>query len=189
MKINETARAGLRIYAVLGALALPTLALAHEGHDDDKPTAAVLAAPAAGSARFAATSDQFELVGVLDGRTVTLYLDRFADNVPIKGAQIEIELGAEKLIAQAVDDAYVAQLPALPAAGTIPVTATVAAGNATDLLAADLVVTRTEATTRTSTQAAAARAGWSAVSTWSGVAIAAVLALLGWIAIRRRSRT
>lgn len=188
MKTTDKARAGLRACVVLGVLALPAIAVAHEGHDEDKPAAAAPVAPAAGNARFVAASDQFELVGVLDARTVTLYLDRFADNAPVEGAQLELELGGEKLAVRAAGDHYVAQLPAPPAAGTIPVTATVVAGNATDLLAADLVVTRAEPVAPAPAQATAARAGWAERAVWPGLAIAAVLTLLGWMIARRRSR-
>lgn len=187
MKTRQKARAGLRACAVLGALALPAAAFAHEGHDDE-PAAAVSSVPAAGSARFAAASDQFELVGVLDGRTLTLYLDRFADNSPVSNAQIELELGAEKLAVEAAGDAYVAQLPAPPAAGTIPVTATVMAGDATDLLAADLKVIGTAAVAHAPTPAGAPRARWRAAALGAGAAIAAVLVSLGWLVARRRSR-
>lgn len=91
-------------------------------------------------ARFAASSDRFELVGALDGPKLTLWLDRFADNAPVTGATLELEIGETRLVATPVDDRYEAQLPAAPAPGTWPVTVTVIAGSDDDLLAADLVV-------------------------------------------------
>ena len=81
---------------LLAALSLAVLLLgtsmsatAGEGHDhgDAAPAAAGTALP-----RFAAVSETFELVGVLDGKQVTLYLDRFADNAPVRGAKIELEI-------------------------------------------------------------------------------------------------
>lgn len=96
-------------------------------------------------ARFAAASDLFELVGALEGRRLTLWLDRFADNAPVVGATLELEIGETRVVARAVDDRYEADLPSPPAPGTLPVTVTVTAGKDMDLLAADLVVTaRTE---------------------------------------------
>ena len=79
-------------------------AQAGDGHDhgDAAPAATGTALP-----RFAAVSETFELVGVLDGKQVTLYLDRFADNAPVRGAQIELEIAGAKFKAEAHgDDAY-----------------------------------------------------------------------------------
>jgi hypothetical protein len=121
------------------ALAAPP-ALAGEGHDhgDAAPTAAGQALP-----RFSAESETFELVGVLSGKQITLYLDRFADNSPVRDAQIELEIGGKKYKAQASkgqqgDDEYEVVLPAVPKEGVWPVTATVTAGNEVDLLAGEL---------------------------------------------------
>ena len=59
---------------------------AHEGHDlasnQENPAAASLP-------RLSALSELYELVGVLDGLRLTIYLDRFKDNVPVTDANIE----------------------------------------------------------------------------------------------------
>ena len=69
------------------------IALAGDGHDHGD-------APAASSGpalpRFAAVSETFELVGVVNGKRLTLYLDRYADGSPVKGAKLELELGGVK---------------------------------------------------------------------------------------------
>lgn len=67
--------------------------MAGDGHDHGEaaPTATGPALP-----RFAAVSDLFELVGVLNGKQITLYLDRAADNSPVTEAQIELEIGGKK---------------------------------------------------------------------------------------------
>ena len=86
----------LGLAAVLIGYSLP--AIAGDGHDhgDAAPAATGTALP-----RFAAVSETFELVGVLDGKQVTLYLDRFADNAPVRGAQIELEIAGAKFKAEA----------------------------------------------------------------------------------------
>ena len=69
-------------------------ALAGEGHDHgDTP------APVAGPMlpRFTAVSELFELVGVVDGKHITLYLDRFADNSPVKDATLELQLDGKAI--------------------------------------------------------------------------------------------
>ncbi len=89
--------------------------------------------------RFAAESDLFELVGVLKGQRLTLYLDRFADNSPVAGARIELDIGGAQFTAEPQgEDGYDVLLPAAPKPGVLPVTATVTAGTDTDLLAGEL---------------------------------------------------
>jgi ABC-type nickel/cobalt efflux system permease component RcnA len=111
-------------------------AWAGPGHDhgDAAPAAVGQTLP-----RFSAVSETFELVGVLSGKQITLYLDRFADNSPVRGAQIELEIGGAKFKAEKHgDDEYEVVLPDAPKAGVLPVTATVTAGNEADLLAGEL---------------------------------------------------
>jgi hypothetical protein len=123
----------LLLAALLAASALP--ARAGEGHSHDAPaTAAAPALP-----RFAAASELFELVGVLDGRQLTLYLDHAASNAPVSGATLELELGGSKLKAvPKAEGEFAVQLDSAPQPGLIPVTATVVAGSETDLLAGEL---------------------------------------------------
>lgn len=119
--------------ALLLGLAMPA-ARAHEGHDDGP------AAPPAGAApRFAAVSDRFELVGVIDGRRLTLYLDHAGDNSPVQDARLELDLGGQVVaVARVGEGLYQAELAQPLADGEIPVTATVVAGADSDRLATDI---------------------------------------------------
>jgi hypothetical protein len=67
--------------------------LAHEGHDHGAPApvAAAMASP-----RVALHSDAYELVGVLSGDRLGLYLDRFATNEPVTDAGIEVTVGGDE---------------------------------------------------------------------------------------------
>ena len=126
--------AALSLAAILLGAGLP--AAAGDGHDHG---AAAPAATGTALPRFAAVSESFELVGVLDGKQVTLYLDRFADNAPVRGAQIELEIAGAKFKAQSHgDDAYEVVLNEAPKPGVLPITATVTAGAEVDLLAGEL---------------------------------------------------
>lgn len=98
-------KSGIPLTALLiAALARP--ASAGPGHDHAEAT------PAASSSsrpRFAAHSDQFELVGIAEGTTLVLYLDSFASNTPISVAELELELqpaggAARKLKATSGED-------------------------------------------------------------------------------------
>lgn len=126
--------AALCLASVLLGNALPVIAGDGHDHGDTAPAATGTALP-----RFAAVSETFELVGVLDGKQVTLYLDRFADNAPVRGAKIELEIAGAKFSAQAQgDDAYEVVLKEAPKPGVLPITATVTAGSDVDLLAGEL---------------------------------------------------
>ena len=162
----------LLVAAVL--VALP--AWAGEGHDhgDAAPAAVGEALP-----RFTAESETFELVGVLSGKQITLYLDRFADNSPVRDAQIELEIGGAKFKAEKQgEDEYQVVLAEAPKPGVLPVTATVTAGNEADLLAGELDIHEADP----ADEAAHAHA-WTESAGWVAAGIAA-LALLAWV-VRR----
>ena len=168
----------LGLSLLLGGASLA--ALAGDGHDHGE-------APAAPSGpampRFAATSDLFELVGVLDGAQLSLYLDHSADNRPVADAQLELDLGGKPLaLTRVAKGEFRATLAAPLPEGETPVTATVVAGDESDLLAATLDVHAPEV----HTEAAASR--WRSAGAWGAGAVVAVLAL-GWALRRARSAT
>lgn len=126
----------LALTLVLGLV--PPAVLADAGHDHGEAPAA-----AAGPAllRFAATSDLFELVGVLDGQKLALYLDHAGDNSPVKDSQIELDIAGTRVpVTRVADGEFKAALAAPLAEGVSPVTATVVAGSETDLLAGEIDV-------------------------------------------------
>ncbi|MDP3226598.1 MAG: hypothetical protein Q8N13_01310 [Acidovorax sp.] len=147
---------------------VPMSALADDGHNHGEAPAAA-AGPA--SPRFAATSDLFELVGVLDGQTLALYLDHAGDNSPVRDAQLELEVSGVRVpVTRVADGEFQAALAAPLAEGVSPVTATVVAGNESDLLAGEIDVHAAEhAHTET---ASGSRAQWL------GGGVAAVLLAL-----------
>ncbi len=118
------------------------VATAGPGHDHgDEPAAASgVAQP-----RVAAHSDLFELVGVAEGKKMTIYLDRFATNEPVLQAKIEVELaqtaGSVALVAAAqADGTYTVSSEALTKPGTHAVSFTVTAGQEADLLVGQLQI-------------------------------------------------
>jgi hypothetical protein len=124
-------------------------------------------------------SETFELVGVLNGKQITLYLDRFADNSPVRDAQIELEIGGATFKAEKQgEDEYEIVLPDAPKPGVQSVTATVMVGDEADLLAGELDIHE-----EAHAEEAAQTPSWMEYGGWAGAAIAA-LALLGWL-VRR----
>ena len=124
------------VLTMAGLLTVAIARAAGEGHShgDEQPNASSPGLP-----RFAATSDLFELVGVVNGTQLTLYLDRSDDNSPVKGAKLELELGGAKIDAKpSADGEFEATLAQPLKPGVTPVTATVMAGTENDLLAGEI---------------------------------------------------
>lgn len=169
------------LFAAFAAALLPLFASTawaadDHGHDHGAPAAAT--GPAL--PRFAAVSDTFELVGVLDGKQLTLYLDRFADNSPVKGAQLDLEIdGAKVQTAPHGEGEFAAVLAEAPKAGVLSVSATVVAGQETDLLAGELDIHE-----EGHADASATSPRWQRIATW-GLSGLLALGLLIWIARRR----
>lgn len=154
------------------------LALADAGHSHDAP-ATTAAAPVI--PRFAAVSELFEIVGTAKGTQLALYLDRFADNAPVAGATLEVNVGdttvAMKEVAAGEFEGTLAQ--ALPP-GVTSVTVTVDAAGETDLLAGDFDVHDHGAEEH-------AQRDWRALLPWGLAALGLAAAGL-WLSRRMTSR-
>ena len=171
MKLHHSLPSLSLAVALLGA----GVARAGDGHDHG---AAPPAANAAAQPRFTAVSDAFELVGVLSGKRITLYLDRSADNSPVHDAEIELEIAGVTLKAEKHGDAeFDVMLAEVPKPGVLPITATVIVGNESDLLVGELGI-------HAASQAGAAahEHTWMEFAAWAGAALAALL--LAWGARR-----
>lgn len=173
----------------LVAIALAPLgALAHgdEDHGEKK-------APAASSAnagpRFEAHSDLFEVVGTVERDQLTITVDRYASNEPVRDAKVEIEVGSAKGIASPGPDgsysfknAALAQATSAPV--TLPVSLTITAGKDADLLAAELTIGAVAAADAHAADAhTTERARW-----WLPAAAAVLLLIVALIVWRARSR-
>ena len=139
--IAQSIRAQIAVLIVAFAVVLNTFfsySWAGEGHDHgDAPAAATgTAAP-----RLTSHSDLFELVGMVEGNEMKIYLDRFATNEPVTDAKIEVEIGNIKGIAAAqADGSYIFKNDVFTKPGDLSVSFTVIAGKDADLLAGDLKI-------------------------------------------------
>jgi hypothetical protein len=139
--IAQSIRAQIAVLIVALAVVLTTFfsyAWAGEGHDHgDAPAAATgTAAP-----RLTSHSDLFELVGMVEGNEMKIYLDRFSTNEPVTDAKIEVEIGNIKGIAAAqADGSYIFKNDVFTKPGDLSVSFTVIAGKDADLLAGDLKI-------------------------------------------------
>ncbi|MBK6973303.1 MAG: LPXTG cell wall anchor domain-containing protein [Sterolibacteriaceae bacterium] len=154
-------------------------ALAHGGEDHGgeathSPTVAT--AP-----RASAQTEEFELVAVLEGKELTITLDRFATNEPVADAQIEVDSGALKAVAtQIAPGVYSIPGDGFAAPGKYPLAISVVAGESADLLTAMLDL----APPVTGVEHSHVTSGWGI---W-GAAGALLLAGGGLLAMRRRHR-
>jgi RND family efflux transporter MFP subunit len=125
----------------LGALALfASVGAAHEGHDHGEGPRA--AAPAAGSPRVAASSEHYQLVGIVEGEVLVVYLDRADDNAPVTAATIEVALDGEPFKAELQERSatYEVTAPLLRKPGSYEVLVTLTEGSTQDLLVGTLTI-------------------------------------------------
>jgi len=104
------------------------------GHDEPELTSTAAAVP-----RLLMESKQFELVGVLEGKNLHLYLDYYSSNTPVTDARIELELAGKRLQATAKENGrYHVRLKAELEEGMYPVFVTVVSQQGDDLLTGKL---------------------------------------------------
>ncbi len=140
-----TRAAGLRRVVVIGLAALACAGLpAWAGPGAHGPGGEHLDAPAAaaggGQARVEASTELFELVGLLYETELSLLIDRYPTNEPLLEAQVEVESGGLKAVARfhadhgdyAVDDERLLALLRQP--GEHALVFTIVKGQESDLL-------------------------------------------------------
>jgi cobalt-zinc-cadmium efflux system membrane fusion protein len=84
----------MRRIAVLCCVASVFLSLssfAHEGHDHDDDARSALTSST--YPRVIAHSELYEIVGILKGERLSIYLDRFATNEPVTDAKVKVTIG------------------------------------------------------------------------------------------------
>lgn len=132
-------RLGLGLSLALVSSLVSKGLLAHEGHDHGGPKIEITTAVAP---RFDAVSDDFELVGVVKGKDLIVYLDRFRTNEPIPAAKITATANGEPVPVEPLDDkSYRIRTPLLVSSGKIDFQFTIIDGGLTDLLAGSLEAT------------------------------------------------
>jgi membrane fusion protein, heavy metal efflux system len=131
----------LKSCALLVTLAfIATITIAGPGHDHGHDAPANVTSPA--SPRFAASSDLFEVVGILKDKELLVFVDRFETNEPVTKATVELEVNGVKKMGTLKPDmgefTFAADTFAKPDSYAIALTIT--AGDDIDILAGNLVV-------------------------------------------------
>ena len=117
---------------------LATPVAAHDGHDHGAPPPPVSLTIAP---RADASSAEFEIVTIPRGDTLTLTLDSFAGNAPVRGAEIEIDTpqGTQKAVAEG-EGIYRLTAPWLARPGAYDLAITVQVDGAIDVLTTTLTI-------------------------------------------------
>ena len=126
-----------RLPTIVGALCIvagmTAPAAAHEGHDHGAPPPAVAVAS---TPRVAIQSDAYELVGVLSGDRLRLFLDRFGSNEAVSDAAILVTIGGDEEVRAepAPDGAFTVPSRKFTGQGPLEMIFAVTAASGDDLL-------------------------------------------------------
>jgi cobalt-zinc-cadmium efflux system membrane fusion protein len=120
---------------------------AHEGHEHDDATRSALASST--YPRVTAHSELYEVVGIVRGERLSIYLDHFATNESVSDAKVKVAIGdAEPVDAEPTENGiYTISFPRSARTGSVEVVFSVTATSGDDLLAGSLTLpSDTEAT-------------------------------------------
>ena len=132
----------VQLIAVL-TLAISPISYAGPGHDhgDEKPNQQ----QAQTLPRFYAESDLYELVGVIRDKQITLYLDRYATNEAVKGANLEVEIDGVKMAVKPHGDGeYLIELKDKIKDQPTPISITINDGGVNDILVSTIDLSQFE---------------------------------------------
>ncbi|MDP2825711.1 MAG: hypothetical protein Q8O52_23875 [Sulfuritalea sp.] len=143
------------------------------------PVPATVAVPMA-TPRAVAASEDFEVVAILDGKQLVVYVDRFASNEPVAKARVEVEgAGLKGLASEAAPGTYVMNIATAIPPARHPLTISIEAGDTADLLLATL-------DTSQQVESAVHVHGWGERLVWGLAAL--LLLAAGALLIARRHR-
>ncbi len=124
------------IAACLAQLLFVPLGQTHSEAAPAGPVAASVLEP-----RVEAASSDVELLGIVAGLQLIVYLDHYATNAPIDGARLSVERNGESFEARSIGDGtYRFDLPWLASPGSHALLFTVVASDLSDLLTASLEI-------------------------------------------------
>jgi RND family efflux transporter MFP subunit len=155
----------MRSIAALTCLAafllIPSVSRAHEGHDHDDSARAALASST--YPRVTAQSELYEVVGILKGDRLLIYLDRTATNEPVTDAKVRVTIGDGEAVdaAPAGNGVYAVSSPRLTGAGSVEVVFAITASSGDDLLVGAMTLPKADAP-----GAGASRTAGPTVSRW-----------------------
>lgn len=143
----------LRTIVTVGLLAAAFSAYGHGGEDHSAPLAVVTQSLAP---RSTAATDEFEVVTVVDGQKLIVYLDRFSSNEFVTKAKLEVEgAGLNGVASESAPGVYLLEMAAPLTPGKHALTISIETAETADLISTtlDIVPPKTAIVVQT---------GWSA---------------------------
>jgi hypothetical protein len=109
--------AALAHIVIVVAFLSPAASFGHEGHDHDD--AAVAALVSSTYPRVTAQSELYEVVGILKGGRLAIYIDQFTTNEPVTDAKVMVTIGNSEAVEaeRAQDGSYSLSLTRLGETG------------------------------------------------------------------------
>jgi cobalt-zinc-cadmium efflux system membrane fusion protein len=147
---------------VAGVFVSLSTPFAHEGgHEDDDATRSALSSST--YPRVTAHSELYELVGIVRGERLSIYLDHFDTNEPVADAKVKVAIGdAGPVDAEPTENGvYTISFPRLARSGSVEVVFNVTAASGDDLLVGAL-------TLPSDTEPSAAHSSIRSLSLWIG---------------------
>ena len=113
---------------------------AHEGHEDEDATRSALASST--HPRVTAQSELYELVGIVKGERLSIYLDHFGTNEPVADAKVKVAVADAEPIdaAPAEKGVYTTSFPRSGRSGSVEIVFSVTAVSGDDLLVGALTL-------------------------------------------------
>src|SRR5262245_16184933 len=142
----DSMRSIAALTCIAALLLVPSAPRAHEGHDHDDSARAALASST--YPRVTAQSELYEVVGILKGERLSIYLDRAATNAPVTDAKVSVTIGdGEAIDAEPAENGtYAVSSPRLSGTGSVEIVFAVTANNADDLLVGAITLSKASAT-------------------------------------------
>jgi membrane fusion protein, heavy metal efflux system len=139
----DSMRSIAALTCIAAFLLIPSVSRAHEGHDHDDSARAALAS----STRVTAQSELYEVVGILKGERLLIYLDRAATNEPVTDAKVRVTIGnGEAIDAEPTENGtYAVSSPRLSGTGSVEVVFAITASSGDDLLVGAMTLPRADA--------------------------------------------
>lgn len=170
-----------RVFAVALFTAAFAAASAAYAHGDEDHGAAPPPVTQSMAPRAVAATEEFEVVAVLEGKHLMVYVDRYASNEPVAGAKVEIEGGGlQGIAAESAPGTYVLNLAAIMPPAKHGLTISIEASDSADLLTATL-------DTSLAAPAAVHTHYWGEWIVW-GLAALLLLVSVALLAVRRRKQ-
>jgi RND family efflux transporter MFP subunit len=144
-----------------------SIPFAHEGHEDDDATRSALASST--YPRVTAQSELYELVGIVKGERLSIYLDHVATNEPIADAKVKVAIGdAQPVDAEVTENGiYTISFPRLTRTGSVEVVFSITATSGDDLLVGPLTLpSDTETSDAAASSIGAGSASWISSIPW-----------------------